>query len=233
MQLQSPNPPDKPVLDLETFQQLLAAAYTLQESSCRLVLKEAKLDSPPIPLGTLEAEATKRQASKATQRKLARALRKVATGSRGKMPGRPVTQSNELFWTVSTLVAITALLLFGSLVRLSPLPAELALPSEMAQQPLPFQNSKGMATAQTSGVGQRPVATDPQRKANPGPNEQNGLAEQPPGIKGVNPASAGRTIVSPNPVRSAYESEADVVAENTVVRYGTRPATPRVHAQKP
>jgi hypothetical protein len=38
------NPLGKPVLDQETFQQLLAAAYTLQEQNDRLLVKKAKSD---------------------------------------------------------------------------------------------------------------------------------------------------------------------------------------------
>lgn len=266
MKLQSPNPPDKPVLDLGTFQQLLAAAYTLQEQNCHLLLKEARLDFPPLlsedsddekvrpippvsrqplemgtrlpglPLGILEAEVSKRQGLKATHRKLARAVRDAASGSRDKMRGRRIARSNRLFWTVATLVAMTAVLtfmLFASVGRLSPLPAELALPSGISQQPVPFHKAEPMATApaRRSRVGQQPVVTDPQPTANPGPSEQTEVAEAPP-LKGANPASAEKTIVSPR-VRSAYENEADVVAQDTVVRYGTQSAARRPQAQKP
>ena len=46
MNRESPNPPGKPVLDQATFQQLLAAAYTLQQQTIHLRVGKAA-DAPP------------------------------------------------------------------------------------------------------------------------------------------------------------------------------------------
>ena len=282
MKLQSPNPPDKPVLDLQTFQQLLAAAYTMQQS--RPLVKEATSDSPPtlpdeashqkfhsIPPASLddsqrdlemntqrpdlvaeilESEAFKPQHSKATQVMRVRAVRRTVVGSRNKMLRRQIDQSNKLFWRVATALAMPAVLgvlLAAPIDRLSPLPDGLVLPPELLQQPVPFRKAQPMATppAQT-GVGRKAALTEPRVMATPGANEQV-VADQPiadeliadepiadelipdkPMERDANPASAGKAVI-----HSAYESEADVVAQNTVVRYGPQSPAVRPQAQKP
>lgn len=49
MRGQVTSPQEKPALDEGTFQQLLAAAYTLQEQTSRQLVKEAKLDYTQTP----------------------------------------------------------------------------------------------------------------------------------------------------------------------------------------
>ena len=46
------------------------------------------------------------------------------------------------------------------------------------------------------------------------------------------PASPQKRIVKPNRLPPTYGSEADIVAEDTLVRYDTHPTTPRLQAQK-
>jgi hypothetical protein len=275
VKLQPTNSLDKPVLDPIAFQQLLAAAYTLQEQNVHL-LEKAKADflatlchdagvgkvhpipsvslaplaalddsqrhpemNPQVPnlaQEILEAKSSKsfrRRGSKATQLSPVCPVRS-GSGHKGR---RRIAQSNELFWRAATAVAmaaVLALLLVASIDRLAPLPAGLILPSEAVQQPIPFHKSRRAPTtpAQSGGVGKKTVVTEPHAMPLPGPNDRTVVADEPL-ERGANPASAEKAVVNPNRIHSAYESEADVVAQNTVVRYGTRSPAPRVQAQKP
>jgi hypothetical protein len=115
---------DKPVLDQDTFQQLLAAAYTLQEQN-RLPVNETKADSSQavslrpksLPMTQSEVEP------------LASLNASAVPSSRDKR----IPRSDEFFWRVATAVAMAALfalLLVTSHHRLSALPARL----EVVQQ---------------------------------------------------------------------------------------------------
>jgi len=112
------------------------------------------------------------------------------------------------------MAAVSALVLVASIDRLSPLPAGL----EVVQQEVPFRR----------GVATKAIMREPQA-VKTGPTDRTVDGDGPPGRSA--PAPAQKTIE--NPTRhSTYESEGDVVAQNTVVRYGTRAAVPRVQPQK-
>jgi hypothetical protein len=279
----------------ELFQQLLAAAYTLQEHNDQLLLKEPKADflqtlsdwviaekanliplvslmpepwaetEPPLesvlpmapadiePLASLndsvlqpqtdarvpvlarevlEAATCERSQSKPAPliQLVQHAVPSATSGFRCRMVRRRISQSNKLFWRATTVVAMTmaavlALLLGALVARLSPLPAGLALPSEVVQQQVPLQMT---ILPQSGGVRTRTIVMEPQATKT-GPTETI-VADKPP-RRSATPASAQKTIINPNR-HSADESEADMVARDTVVRYGTRSAAPGVQVQK-
>jgi len=189
---------DKPVLDQETFQQLLAAAYTLQEQNC-LPVKETKADSSRTLSLALESVPM----AQSDVEPLA-SLNSVVPSSRD----RRIPRSDEFFWSVATAVgmaALFALLLVTSLDRLSPLPARL----EVVEQHVQFRK----VLPQSGGVATKTIMMEPQATK----TERPVVADKPPGRSA--PAPANKTIVNPKR-HSAYESEADIVAQDTVVRYG-------------
>ena len=149
---------------------------------------------------------------------------RATMGSRRRVvPGR-LSQSNELFWRAATVVAmagVSALLLGASIDRVSPLPASLALPSELVQQQVPFRRAKRLVT----------IVMEPKAKTNIGPIEQTVVPDNTTGGSAI-PAAAQKTIANQNRVHSAYASEADMVARDTVVRYGPRSAAPSVQVRK-
>ena len=57
------------------------------------------------------------------------------------------------------------------------------------------------------------------------------VMEQPMATKTGETPAATQTTVNPNRPHSIYESEADVVAKDTVVRYGTGSAVPHRQAE--
>jgi hypothetical protein len=194
---------DKPVLDQDSFQQLLSAAYTLQETNLSMV-KETKADSyqtvslwpEPVQMAHSDLEPS------------AHLNGSLVPSSRD----RRIPRSDEFFWRVATAVAMIslfALLLVSSHDRLSPLPARL----EVIQQEVPLR--RGLPQSDEVGtktITMEPLATKTRR------NEQTLDADKP----GTSvPAAAHKKIV--NPTRhSTYESEADMVAPDTVVRYSRR-----------
>lgn len=202
---QRTNTLDKPVLDQDTFQQLLAAAYTLQEQN-RLPVKESKADSSQTVSLPLESVPM----AQSDVEPLASLNDSAVPSSRD----RRTPRSDEFFWSVATAVAMAALfalLLVTSLDRLSPLPARL----EVVQQEVPFRRF----LPQSGGVATKTIMMEPQATKT-GPTERTVDADK-PGRSAPTPAH--KTIV--NPTRhSIYESEADMVAPDTVVRYGRRAA---------
>jgi len=115
---------DKPVLDQSMFQQLLAAAYTLQEQ-----IKETKADS----CRTVSLPLASAPMAQSDVEPLAPLNESAFPCSRG----RRTPRSDEFFWRVATAVvmaALFALLLVTSVDRLSPLPARL----EVVRQEVPF-----------------------------------------------------------------------------------------------
>jgi hypothetical protein len=196
---------DKPVLDQDTFQQLLAAAYTLQEQN-RLPVNETKADSSQavslrpksLPMTQSEVEP------------LASLNASAVPSSRDKR----IPRSDEFFWRVATAVAMAALfalLLVTSHDRLSALPARL----EVVQQEVPLRRVPPLS----DGVATKTIIMEPEATKT-GPNERKVDADR----HGRSaPAPAHKTIV--NQTRhSIYESEADMVAPDTVMRYGRRPS---------
>jgi hypothetical protein len=106
------------------------------------------------------------------------------------------------------LVSLFALLLVISHDRLSPLPARLKI-----QQEVPFRR----VLPQSDEVGTKTI-TMKRQAAKTGPNEQTLDADKPG--REV-PAAVHKKIA--NPTRhSIYDSEADMVAPDTVVRYSRR-----------
>ena len=120
---------DKPVLDQDSFQQLLSAAYTLQEKN-RSLVKETKGDSSQTVL--LRPEPV--QMAHSDLEPSVHLNGSVVPPSRD----RRIPGSDQFFWRVATAVAMVslfALLLVSSHDRLSPLPARL----EVIQQQLPLR----------------------------------------------------------------------------------------------
>jgi hypothetical protein len=153
------------------------------------------------------------------------------------MVHRQISQSNELFWRAVAVVAMTmaavlALLLGASINRLSPLPARLALPSDVVQQQVLFRRAQRIGTVlpHSDGVGTKTVVTEPHAATKTGPTERTVVADKPLG-RSATPASAQKTIVNPNR-HPTYQREADMVAQDTVVHHGTQSAAPRVQVQK-
>jgi hypothetical protein len=125
---------------------------------------------------------------------------------------RRIPRSDEFFWRVATAVAMIslfALFLVTSHDRLSPLPARL----EVIQQEVPLRR----VLPQSDAVGTKTITMEPP-VTKTGPDEQTPNADK-PGRSA--PAAAHKKFV--NPTRhSIYESEADMVAPDTVVRYSRR-----------
>jgi hypothetical protein len=199
---------DKPVLDQDSFQQLLSATYTLHEKN-RSLVKETKAESSQ----TVSLRPEPVQMTHSDLEPLASLTHSAVPNSRD----RRIPRSDEFFWRVARAVAMIslfALLLVSSHDRLSPLPARL----EVIQQEVPLRR----VLLQSDEVGTKTITMEPQATKT-GPNEQTVDADKPG--KGV-PAAAHKKIV--NPTRHfTYESEADMVAPDTVVRYGRRPSVAR------
>lgn len=208
MKRQHPSTQCKPVLDEGAFHQLLAAAYTLQQHNDLLLVKYSKVDCAqalsdgaiaqnvrsiqvaPLPPGTASHPVAPLEPQPGNPVHLSRLAYRYRTSEKRS------SLTDELFWKAATVVAVaavSALLLGGTIYRLSPLPGRLALPSEVAQKQVPFQRTKRIVTV---------------------------------------PASPQKPIVNPSRLPSTHGSEADVVAEDTVVRYGARSAAPRLEARK-
>jgi hypothetical protein len=192
----------KPILDQDTFQQLLAAAYTLQEQD-RYPVKETKADyARTVSLPVESIPMTQSDVE------LSPSLNDSAVPS-GR--DRRTARSDEFFWKIATAVstaALFALLLVTSLDRLSPLPAW----QELVQQEVPFHK----VLPQRSGVAAKTIMMQPQAT-----RIENSVVAGKPGRSTAAPRH--KTIV--NPTRhSIYESEADMVAPDTVMRYGRRPS---------
>jgi len=194
---------DQPFLDQNSFQQLLSAAYTLQEKNLSMV-KETKADS----YQTVSLRPEPVQMAHSDLEPSAHLNGSLVPSSRD----RRIPRSDEFFWRVATAVAMIslfALLLVSSHDRLSPLPARL----EVIQQEVPLR--RGLP--QSDEVGTKTITTEPQATKT-GPNEQTLDADKPGRSM---PAATHKKIV--NPARhSIYESEADMVAPDTVVRYSRR-----------
>jgi hypothetical protein len=194
----------RPVLDQDAFQQLLAAAYALQEQN-RLPVKETRTDSSQTVSLPLESVPM----AESDFEPLASLNDSAVPSSRD----RRTPQSDEFFWRVATAIAMAALfalLLGASLDRLSPRPAGL----EVIQQELPFRR----VLPQSGGVATKTIVMEPQATKT-GTNERT-VADS----HGRSAPAPGRKTIVKRTRHSIYESEADVVAQDTVVRYGRRAA---------
>lgn len=198
---------DKPVLDERTFQRLLTAAYMLQQHNDHLLSQELKADYaqtflhataaatagsiPAIPLVSEIATHPEPPTEAVPRGPVHLAL----VANRYRNFRRRFSLTDEVFWKAATAVAVAAvstLLLGAAVLRSSPLPAGLALPSQTRM------------AGRKALVADLPAASAAQAEA----------AAQPP---------ARRVKRSP---------EADIIAEDTVIRYGRRSASPRLQAQK-
>jgi len=141
VELESFNTIGKPVLDQDAFQQLLAAAYTLQTQNDRLLTNCAEADGClldlskqiRVPDAISEPPLSKAPMSDPTTRCGSDRWRSTL-----KMQ---VFRSNELFWRTATAIAAIAvgtLLLGESVNSRAPLPECISLPPEIAQQEIPF-----------------------------------------------------------------------------------------------
>jgi hypothetical protein len=142
---------DKPVLDQNTFQQLLAAAYTLKEQNHSLV-KEAQADCAQTALLTELPVESVLPASDVEQS--APFNTSTVPSSRARTVRRPTPQSEVFFWRIATAIAmaaVSALLLVASSDQLSPLPSQLVLSSDVVQQQVPFRTA---THRDRSGAGQ-------------------------------------------------------------------------------
>jgi hypothetical protein len=208
---------DKPVLDQNTFQQLLAAAHTLQEQNHSLV-KETKADA----CQTVSLRVEPAQMPQSDLEPLASLNDSMVPISRARTVRRPTPQSEVFFWRIAAtlaMAAVSALLLVASSDRFSPLPSQLLPPSDVVQQPVPFWRTTHVVTdlPQGSTVVTKTVMMEP-KATKTGPNGRTLDAHKP---RRSVPAATHKKIVSP--IRhSIYESEADMVAPDTVVRYGRR-----------
>ncbi len=285
---QRSNTLNKPVLDQETFQQLLAAASTLQQQNDRLLVEASKVDFaqtlpegaiaksvgvmplvsltpgplaetepalesvlpiaqsdvepsvspldsalepetnariPVLPPQFLEDPTFKQPQSKPAplMMPVCQAVPNARSGSRDRAMRSRISQRTELFWsaaTVAALAAVSALLMGGSIHRLSPLPASLTLPSEVLGQPVPFRRAKriGAVLAQSGGAGTKTMVMEPDAtKSEPTAAV---VADESP-RRSATPGSGHKTILGPKH-HSSHESEGEIVAQDTVVRYCAR-----------
>jgi hypothetical protein len=249
------SPRDKPVLDERTFQQLLAAAYALQKQNDLLPAKEAKVDcvrtlsdrqiagcearsemvpmTPQTVTGPVTGEVSAEDVLEPTGSESARF---VPPPDSHRVAAKRFLLTDELFWkvaTVATVAAVSALLLGASVHRFSPLPTGMSLPSEAVQKPMPFQTTKRIMKlpTPTSLGGTNTPATEltAARKAQTG-TRATAVSDLPP-ASGVSLATTRTMIVRSHRLRSAHSRE-DIIAEDTVIRYGTGSLPPSLPAQK-
>ena len=247
MKAQVPNPQDRPVLDERMFQQLLAAAYTLQERPYRprvvpvtpqTVAPAMSQVAPMLTVARPENKPSQALNDSPTRPVLElpqpRLTHLTHQPCRARVASRRFLLTDDLFWkaaTAVTVAAVSALLLGASFHRFSPLPSALSETPQAVHQQAPrgtehivtvpaqpwpsAKEAVGTVLSTTVQAATRTVPTAPgQVLAN--------LAIA---------ATAQKTVVRPKRLHSTYEGEADVVAKDTVVRYGTSSAAPRFPAQ--
>ena len=219
-----PSPHGKPVSDERTFQQLLLAAYLLQQHNDRLLAKSPGTGYTQALSNATVAEYVETPSAAALTPEtmsdpvLPRERSPLAhRADRYRALSKRFALTDELFWKTATFVAVAAVstLILAAVHRFSPLPTSLTSGTEVVEQQTPFQKA-------------RPIVTVPTETGAFGAKT---MTDQQPASR-VDPDSAQRTIVKPDFPRSAKRSEVDIVAEDTVVRYGPRSATPRLQTQK-
>jgi hypothetical protein len=212
------NPQGKPVFDERTFQELLLAAYLLQQHNDRLLANRPRTAYTQVfSNGTVTEYVEAPSATPLTPETmahpvLARDRSPLAyLAYRYRALSKRFALTDELFWKTATFVAVAAVstLILAAVHRFSPLPTSLTSGTEVVEQQTPIQKARPIVTVPTeTGAFGAKTMTD----------------EQP--ASRVDPDSAQRTIVKPDLPRSAKRSEADIVAEDTVVHYGPRFPTP-------
>jgi hypothetical protein len=258
---QPANPLDKPVLDREAFQQLLSAAYTLQAQNHPLPAKDpapatVRPNVEPLALSNVSSLQPDLESAKVSD--LAPEIRPAASFKppqpkpaklrlpvRHPVPPVPsrsghktlrkrISPHDGLFWraaTVAAMAAVSALLLAAWIDHPSPLPPGLALPSEVLQQQVPFRRAEPIVTSQpqSSKAGTKTFVMEPPTTTKAGPAEPTVSHDRPGGT--TTTGSAQRTTANPNR-HSSYESEANLVAPDTGVRYSPRSAAPLARVQR-
>jgi capsular exopolysaccharide synthesis family protein len=151
--------------------------------------------------------------------------------------GKRFLLTGELFSKAATALAaaaVLAVLLDVSIHRFSPLPAGLSQPPEDVQQQAPFQRTKHIVTVpvESSSVGTKTVTTELSAASKAAvPTVRTIESGQRPESR-VSPVSAQKTIVKRDHLHISHVTETDMVAEDTVVHYGTGSAAPRSLAQR-
>jgi len=145
-------------------------------------------------------------------------------------PGK-AWQNDRLFWRIAAMVsvgALSALLLGASAHRFSPIPRGVELTGE---QGMPFEKVKS-----ENALSQDAAALSPATSVvSPVPTtELKRVVAQVPVVEGPSPAEhLTKRVERPKSVQRAATRHVDnAIAEDTVVRYGKKPAPPRVEAQK-
>ncbi|MBZ5718805.1 MAG: hypothetical protein LAO03_00340 [Acidobacteriia bacterium] len=137
-----------------------------------------------------------------------------------------ITQSDKVFWRVTTAVAILSVcgLLTLSAHRQPPLPSALEQPSAEVQQAAPFVRAQGKAASPSAGkaTARPPVIATAELKPNAARAER---VRRSPARAITRVAASTRHPASRNP-------ESDLIAEDTVIRYGRAAAPPPLQAQK-
>jgi hypothetical protein len=161
------------------------------------------------------------------------AIGRATSGASDRVAGRRISQGNELFWRAATVVAMAAVsaLLGASINRFSPLPANLTLPSEVLQQQVPFRHAKRIMTvpAQGDGVGAKTMMEPPATKS--GSIDRTAVGGEAPRRSAT--VTSARKTTAVRKRHSTHASETEMVAQDTVVRYGARSAARRAHVQIP
>lgn len=128
---------------------------------------------------------------------------------------RTVFPSDRVFWKTATwaaMVALSALVLGAAVHRFSPVPARFANNTQAAADVKPVQNAPvaDPVVVKPTAALKRTAAHEPRH---------------------ASPLPAPRQSASPKPQMGRKSSGDNLVAEDTVVRYGAKPAPPKVQAQ--
>ncbi len=230
------SPRDKPFLDEETFQRILAAAYALQKQkiyqqprkvetnypepvsfkaavSRQTVPGETCVISPKEPEKNFYCAPAEQGTLETTQPELMPANQSVTQAASRK----PVRVLDRLFWTVAAFAAIAAILFLSFMAdvhRTSPLSAALSPAPENAQQPAPFQRtSLELKSPASSPV----IAIEKATNKTTAPQK-------------ITRVAAAKLSTSKHSVRRhihhrVQSREDDIVAKDTVIYYGASPAT--------
>jgi hypothetical protein len=159
---------------------------------------------------------------------------------------RRLTRSQELFWKAATIfgiAAVSALLLGASIYRLTSLPTGLALPSEGVEQQRTRRIVKPSKSHRNQIVKPGRIGSTLSREADvvakdtvirysaaglPVPVQKKASGPMP--VRAL--ASAPKTTVKPSHTPSTDGSVADLVAEDTIIRYNTRSSLDGAQTQK-
>jgi hypothetical protein len=233
---QPPNPLHKPVLDECAFHQLLSAAYTLQQQNG---IEKVRVDVPNALAEKMSAELEHEPSQTASLKPHSTIPARVTppvhfpvlTAAHA-MVHRRVNESNEFFWGIATAVAtasVSVLLLGASINHFSPLPAGLAPTSEAVQRQTPSRRATPITTIldQSSGAGSETVATEPDAATEDAPVPQMAVDQS----ARSKPRSVHKKTLNRRR-HSAHTREADIIAPNTVVRYGRQSPAPLEQAHK-